>query len=162
MRKKATRTKVVGCTSMPLYRGGYRGGVTREAALVAQLPGILEQLRAAYRREVEALAGELQVQFEAGELCGPGATEAGFLTLLRACDLRFGLDRLSVAEVQLLVAASESSEETGTWAKPAHYAAEAIALDVRKVARARGWYSPTGTKEPSARRRAKASRGRAP
>ncbi len=145
-------TKTVGCTGAPLYTGGYRGGLTREAAFVAQLPTTLEQLRTAYEREVEALAGDLQEQLEGGWLSGYRDSDdnAGFDALRRVCHLRFALDKLGFAQVHLLLATSLSGEMLDdTWCDVRDHVASAIAYDVLRVAIARGWHKPTRDEDPS-------------
>jgi hypothetical protein len=154
-RNKAGRTKVVkGCTGAPLYTGGYRGGLTREAALVAQLLAPVEQIRSAYEIEVEALAGELREQFEAGQLYGyrDADPDGGIRALGHVCSLRFALEKLGFTQVHLLLVASPSAEMTDdNWNDVRQHVAEAIAYDVLRVAIERGWHKPTKDEVPSAK-----------
>jgi hypothetical protein len=115
-------------------------------------PEVLKSLRAAYGREVEDFAFALRARFARGALRGiADSGDGAFHELRLACRRRFDLDRLNNAEACLLLAASPSCELTmDDWQNPADHAMEAIACDVLRIARARGWSAPMPDEWPSA------------
>ncbi len=137
------------------------------AALASQAPAgaALEPLRAAYLRRVEKLALELRPRFVSGELHGfndadAAADEAAHRRGARGW--RAPIHRLekevetthvptfSDAYVVLACSPSEGLLDGGTAIADArNVAAEAMTLDVLRIARRRGWYEPDPSEEPS-------------
>ncbi len=118
----------------------------------------LETLRSAWRQEIERFAEELEPRFRLGEFHGLRDPEvddacegtAPFNELERLCEARFAPEgRTTWADAMLGAIASPSGEATADdWADDRFWLRTAAAYDVVRIARARGWFTPTPDEEP--------------
>ena len=141
----------------------------KPAAAVNPEPGMLERLRQDYARRVEALAERLRPRFESGELHGFREYDGDRMD--RAWCERRGepfdpeyrppawrieeevraADVVDFPTAYLVLACSPSEElmDGGTALSDVEgVASMAMAYDVIRVARRRGWYAPTPDEEP--------------
>lgn len=127
----------------------------------APLGDALEPFREKYRRRLERIAVELRPRFVSGELHGfndaderadqaDRGHQASILRLEQELEERHVQ---SCADAYLILACS-ASEELVDGGRPLTdvqaAAAEAMALDLLRIARRRGWYRPDMSEEPSA------------
>lgn len=126
---------------------------------IPERPGeAINAIRAWYEAAMAAVATELRPRFESGELHGwregdadrtkPGGTYVPPLWLVeRTCGRIFIGESLERAYMVLLVSPSEPETFDAGTTDERYHAAEAMAHDVIRYARAQGWYSPTADEE---------------
>lgn len=120
----------------------------RETAIAVQA------LRAAYLAEVARFAEELRPRFTSGEVRGfleeDGDSTGPADALRYLCGRHFAMKDMAWEEMHAVLAVSPSAEEVDdAWCEPWHHLREAVAYDVIRIARARGWYAPASDEEPA-------------